>query len=195
MNTKNDIKPHKTPSHLHRVASLIQTGDVVFRDTDLAVIWGITNKNTLYTMLKRYSQSGILNRIKPGIYSIVDPKTVSPEILGAKVIHSHCYVSTETVLRDEGIIMQNIQHTTFVSGKSKRFTVAGHSFISRQMKDIFLYNDAGIYEKDGVLRATVERAVADLLYFDPFYYFDNDRAIDWKKVRKMQKDIGYPQKS
>lgn len=192
---KNTSKVPRTASHMHRITSLLQTGDVVFRDIDLAVIWGITNKNTLYTMLKRYSANGVLNRIKPGIYSIIDPSTVSPEIIGAKVLHTHCYVSTETILRDEGIILQNIQHTTFVSSASKKFTVSGHSFISRKLKDIFLYNDAGIYEKNCVLYAMVERAVADILYFNPFYYFDNDRAIDWKKVRRIQKAIGYPYKT
>jgi predicted transcriptional regulator of viral defense system len=193
-NTKKLPKVHGMASPLYRMASLIKIGEVVFRDTDLAVIWGIINKNTLYTIIKRYTANGVLNRIKPGIYSIVDPGTISPEIIGVKMLHTYCYVSTETILRDEGIILQNILHTTFVSSASRKFIVAGHSFISRQLKDIFLYNDAGLYEKNGVLYATVERAVADLLYFDPLYYFDNERAVDWKKVRKIQKAIGYSYK-
>ncbi len=195
MNILNIKNLAKKSSSLHRISSLWQTGDVIFRDTDLAVIWGISNKNTLYTMLKRYSRNKVLYRMRSGIYSIIDPNKLQPEGIGAKILHTHCYVSTESILRDEGIILQDIQHTTFVSSVSKKFTASGHSFISRQLKDIFLYNDTGLYEKNRVLYASVERAVADILYFNPFYYFDNEGAIDWDKVRQIQKDIGYPHKS
>lgn len=195
MNVKYTIKTDTKTPRIHRIPSLLQTGDVVFRDTDLAVIWGITNKNTLYTTLKRYSRNKVLNRIRSGIYSITDPTKIYPEIIGAKILRTYCYISTETVLRDAGIILQSIQHTTFVSNSSKKFTAMGHSFISRQLKDNFLYNDVGIYTKDGILYATIERAIADILYFNPFYYFDNDRLVDWKKVRSIQKEIGYPYKS
>ncbi len=45
--------------------------------------------------------------------------------------------------------------------------------------------------RDGVNYATVERAVADLLYFNPKYYFDGNSRIDWKKVKEIQGIIGY----
>jgi hypothetical protein len=41
------------------------------------------------------------------------------------------------------------------------------------------------------MMANIERAVADLLYFNSNYYFDNKKRIDWKKVKKIQKEVGY----
>ena len=32
---------------------ILDSGEAIFRDTDLAVIWGISNKNTLYTTIKK----------------------------------------------------------------------------------------------------------------------------------------------
>ena len=55
------------------------------------------------------------------------------------------------------------------------------------MKTNFLYNSVGIYEKDGVNYACVERAVADLLYFNPKYYFDASLKIDWDRVKEIKK--------
>ena len=48
----------------------------------------------------------------------------------------------------------------------------------------------GINLHGQVYEATIERAIADMLYFNPFYHFD--RPIDVKKVRAMQEKIGYP---
>ena len=175
----------------NKIRQLAISGEVVFRDIDMATIWGITNRNTLYTTLKRYNKNKTLEKIKPGIYSILDIKDINPDMIGVKVLHRYCYISMETILRDQGIILQRVPHTTFASDISKRFVVGEYSYISRRLKDIYLYNKEGIYTKDGVNYATIERAVADLLYFNPLYYFDNARLIDWKKVEEIQKVAGY----
>lgn len=174
-----------------RIKQLANSGEILFRDTDLAVLWRITNKNTLYTTIKRYNKNKILEKIKPGIYSILDPKDISLDIIGTKILHRYCYISTETILRDEGIILQNIPHVTFISDSSKRFSIRNQSYISRKLKDLYLYNKEGIYTKDGINYATPERAVADILYFNPQYYFDGHSRIDWDKVKEIQKIIGY----
>jgi predicted transcriptional regulator of viral defense system len=175
----------------NRLKQLTTSGQILFRDTDLAVLWNITNKNTLYTTIKRYAKSGVLEKMKQGIYSIGVSCSNYLDLLGVKVIHNYCYISTETVLRNEGIIQQNIPYITFVSSLSKRFTVKDQSYISRQLRDEYLYNKEGIYTKDRVNYATLERAVADLLYFNPKYYFDGGLRVDWKKVKEIQKIIGY----
>jgi hypothetical protein len=38
--------------------------------------------------------------------------------------------------------------------------------------------------------ALPERAVADLLYYNPKAYFD--APLNWKKIQRIQKKIGYP---
>lgn len=176
---------------INKIKAIAASNEVLFRDADMAIMWGITNKNSLYTTIKRYVNNGILKRIKQGIYSIKDPNTINPDALGAKVLHEYCYVSTETVLARAGLIKQKISNITFISSSSKRFSIGSHSFSSRQLKDDFLYNSIGIYAKDGVNYASAERAVADLLYFNPRYHIDSSVNIDWNKVKVIQKIIGY----
>ncbi len=60
------------------------------------------------------------------------------------------------------------------------------------MKDEFLFNKTGILKDErGVLKADCERAVADMLYFNKNYYFDNPKGINWKKVKSYQNLIGF----
>src|SRR3989344_7225667 len=93
----------------NKIRQIANSGENIFRDTDLAVIWGITNKNTLYTTIKRYVQQGLLNKIRQGIYSLKSIDTLNSDAIGAKMLHEYCYVSTETVLVRMGILNQKIQ--------------------------------------------------------------------------------------
>ena len=65
------------------------------------------------------------------------------------------------------------------------------SFLFRQLKDEYLINPTGVVNQNGVFVATTERAVADMLYFNPRYHFDVPERIDWKKVKFIQKEVGY----
>ena len=175
----------------NKIKQIANSSEAIFRDTDLAVIWGIVNKNTLYTTIKRYARQRLLEKIRQGIYSIKSPDALNPDAIGAKILHGYCYVSAETILERAGILKQKIRNITFVSGLSKKFSVVTHFCSSRQMKDNFLYNSMGVYFENGVNYAEAERAVADLLYFNPKYYFDGSANINWERVREIQKIIGY----
>jgi predicted transcriptional regulator of viral defense system len=173
-----------------RIALLAKKGEKVFHTDDLANLWDIQNKNTLRVTLKRYVENGLFYRIYKGFYSLVSIDELDPVLIGAKAIHQFCYLSTETVLRQEGYILQNIGYHTFVGQKGLKFVIGGHKFKSRQLDEKYLYNPEGVLLKDGVKIAAVPRAICDMLYFNPNYHFD--RPIDWRKIRFMQKKIGYP---
>ncbi|MEK7495662.1 MAG: type IV toxin-antitoxin system AbiEi family antitoxin domain-containing protein [Patescibacteria group bacterium] len=176
---------------MYRIDSLLKLKEKLFHTGDLALLWGITNKNTLYTTIKRYVQKGILIPIHKGFYSTIPIDQIDPFKLAIGYLHRFTYVSCETVLIREGIIFQKENYLTLVSSVSKKFIIADHSYFVRQLKDNYLYYDRGIDNVNGVMTANVERAVADLLYFNPKYYFDNKKKINWKKVKEMQKDVGY----
>ena len=163
----------------------------LFHANDLALLWGITNKNTLYTTIKRYKQGGVLIPIHKGFYSVVPLAEIDPIVLGVSCLHNFAYLSAETVLAREGIITQTIPAVTLVSGVSKKFELAGNYYLVRKMKEEFLHNDLGIVQKNGYHEASVERAVADLLYFNPRYHFDNKELVDWEKVNHIQKEVGF----
>lgn len=186
------MKRNKRTRQEDRFAKIARLGETVYHAKDLASLWQIKNSNTLYTLLKRYSQKRLLFRIYKGFYSIKPACQIDSALLGAKALHRFAYISTETVLFQEGIIQQNIHGITFVSSVSKKFSIGDYNYYSRKLKDEYLYQTAGIIEKNGVKKATVERAAADLLYFNPKAHFDSEKLIDWKKIKKIQKEIGFP---
>ncbi|MEK7633779.1 MAG: hypothetical protein AAB437_02965 [Patescibacteria group bacterium] len=176
---------------MYRIDTLLKLKEKLFHTNDLALLWGITNKNTLYTTIKRYIQKGVLIPIHKGFYSTVPINQVNPFKLAIGFLHQFAYVSCETILVREGIIFQKENYLTLVSSVSKKFTIADHSYLVRQLKDNYLYYDRGVDNVGGVMTASIERAVADLLYFNPNYYFDNKKRIDWKRVKIIQKEVGY----
>jgi len=175
-----------------RFAMLARLGEVVFSMQDLANLWDITNKNNLHTTLKRYCQQGLIFRVFRGLYAIKPLLNVDPFVLGLRAAGEFAYLSTESTLVREGIIQQSLAQITIVGQKSQRFAILQNEFRVRQLADQYLFNPAGIVEKDGIRLATTERAVADLLYFNPKAFFDGSQHIDWKKVKKIQTEIGYP---
>lgn len=186
-----NIKSTKNKGKDSRFAQIARLGENIFFAKDLANLWQIKESNTLYTTLKRYVQKGWLFRIHKGLYSIKPPEQLDSFLCGIKALHRYCYVSAETVLAQSGLIQQEIKAITLVSSISKRFFIVGNYYYCRQMKDEFLFNDAGIKNESGLLIATPERAIADLLYFNPKAHFDARKQIDWKKVKHIRQVVGY----
>ena len=186
----NNRKINKSVS-ARRFADLAKAGELIFHSKDLANLWHIKNSNTLHTTLKRYAQQGLITRIYKGLYSLKPLDQLNPIVVGIKALHSYSYISTETVLAQAGIIQQHIPYITLVSSTSKHFSIGDYSYRSRKLADKFLYQEIGIEKIDGIKIATPERAVADLLYFNPQAHFDNRKAIDWKKVKLLQQKTGY----
>lgn len=175
----------------NKLQKLLQDGRSLYHAQDLAVLWGVDNQNTLHTTIKRYIKSGVLSNIYKGFYNTRPLNEIAPPLLGLTSLHRYGYLSTESILIEKGIIFQDVRYITLISNISKRFKLGGNNFLVRKMKDVYLKNSAGIIFKNNIRKATLERAVADLLYFNPHYYFDNPKAINWKKVKDLQKIIGY----
>jgi len=177
---------------MYRINELIKLDRKLYHTNDLAVLWDISNKNTLYTTIKRYVKDGILIPIYKGLYSTVPVQQLDPIELGKAIIHRYTYLSTESVLAQAGVITQITYAYTFVSSLHKKVTVQGMSFLFRKLKDEYLYHPAGIVNQNGSYIATTERAAADMLYFNPSYHFDLRESIDFEKVKHIQEEVGYP---
>ena len=176
---------------MYRINELIKSDCNIYHTNDLAILWNIANKNTLYTTIKRYVQKSVLIPIYKGLYSTVPISQLDPLELGRAVIHRYTYLTTESVLAQAGIISQATYAFTFVSSLSKKVNVGNYNFLFRKLKDEYLFNPTGIENQDGNFIATTERAVADILYYNPKYHFDFSASIDFEKVRCIQKEIGY----
>ncbi len=177
---------------MYRLSELIKLDRKIYHSNDLALLWDITNKNTLYTTIKRYVQKGVLVPIYKGLYSTVPLTQLDPLELGKSIIHRYTYLSMESVLAQAGIIAQTTYMVTFVSDLPKKVIVGSMSFLFRQLKAEYLNNPTGVTNQNGVFVATPERAVADMLYFNSKYHFDVPESIDFKKVKSIQKEVGYP---
>jgi len=91
---------------MYRISELIKVDRKIYHTNDLALLWDITNKNTLYTTIKRYVQKGVLIPIYKGLYSTVPLSQLDPLELGKAIIHRYTYLSTESVLATAGVISQ-----------------------------------------------------------------------------------------
>ncbi len=163
---------------MDKLSLLLRSNQKLFHTQDLAILWGIENRNTLYTTIKRYVKKGILIKIFKGLYSKIPINEVDNYVLGTALIHKFCYVSCETVLAKEGVINQQILPITFVSSVSKKIKINDTLFIYRRLKPNILFNPDGIEKKDGYFIAGRQRAISDMLYFNPRYYFDNKNDAD-----------------
>lgn len=187
--SKNTVKTQG----MNRFAELARLGEVVFHTDDLANLWRITNKNTLYTAIKRYINQGLLFRIHKGFYAIKPVAQIDPLLVGLKALHGYGYVSTETILAEQGLIQQQVPAITLVARETRRFAIGAQEYYARKLADKFLYQSTGVVAgENGVRKATRERACADLLYFNRRAYFDAGHLVDWAKVRALQIELGYP---
>jgi predicted transcriptional regulator of viral defense system len=174
-----------------RFQLLASMDEQVFHRDDLARLWNIDDPNTLNVAIYRYVKNNLLYRIYKGFFSIKPPERIDPHLLGVKALHRYAYISTETVLFDEGIIHQLPAMISMVSSVSRKFTIGDQHYSCRKLKSVHLMNPAGIFNSGHCKKADVNRAVADMLYFNKQCYFDNENAIDWQAVRLMQSAIGY----
>lgn len=173
----------------NRFLSIAKLGESIFSINDFARIWGINSRNTLLVTLKRYVDAGLIQRLYRGLYSLKNADELEPLALGAKAINNYCYLSGETVLAKYGVIFQEVNYFTFIGQNTKRLKIGPHKYYCRQLKDDFLYNDTGVIKTGSYNIASLERAVADILYFNPRYHFDNLKAIDQIELKKIQRAV------
>ena len=176
---------------MYRITQLLNINRKIFHTNDLAILWKISDRHNLYMTISRYLKKGLLHQIYKGLYSTVPLSELNPLDLGRSINHSYTYLSTETVLAQFGAITQSVYDFTFIADKSRKITVGGWTFRYRQMQDTFLYHPIGIKEEDFGFIASIERAAADLLYYNPKYHFDIPELIDFEKVQKIQQEVGY----
>jgi len=158
---------------ISRLNQLLKSNQKLFHTQDLALLWGVKNRNTLLTTIKRDVKKGVLIKVIKGLYSTVPIDEINEFELGTALIHKYCYVSCETVLFLEGVINQKVYPITFVSSISKKIELNGRQYLYRQANPELLFDPSGVEKRDGYFVASRERAISDMLYFNPKYYFDN----------------------
>ena len=157
----------------------------VFSLADLSMLVGY-NGPKLRSALKYAVSRGDLVRITRGIYALNSKYFVWE--FGNKY-RRPSYVSFYSVLFGSGVFFQPYTSVFLASKRSEVVEVNGQKYIYRKIKDEILLNTLGVIVRDGVARATIERAICDKLYLDGEEYFDNLRSVDWKLMEKLNGEV------
>lgn len=166
------------------IAKLYQSSKTILTNKDLALIWRENDRKNLNAKTAYYVRQKSLLRLTRGVFA--KNKNYSPKEL-ATGIYRPSYISFETVLREAGVIFQHYE-TIFVASKYPRIIkIDQHTFNFRKLKDLVLFNSAGIVNRDNYSIATPERAFLDMIYLFPDYYFDNLKPLDFNKCAELVK--------
>ncbi len=170
-------------------AALLKQNRKIFSTDDLALLWNISNRNTLLTTIKRYLNKNILYSLRKGLYSVAPPETLSPYSLGTAYIAGFCYLSLQTILSKHGLINQYPRVITLIGSRSRSFSIAGNSYLCQKMAPKYLNNLEGIELYRSFPIATIERAIVDMLYYNQNFYFDQDISPYLDRVREIQQQV------
>jgi hypothetical protein len=158
----------------------------VFTLTDVAMLTGENNFNSLNRKLNYYVGTGKLLRPRKGIYVKAGYK---PEEL-ACVLYTPSYISLEYVLQKVGIIFQYDGRVTSVSYLSRSVNVDNRTYSYCKMKGELLVAAEGINQTGNVNIAVPERAFLDMLYLNSRYYFDNLNPLNKELTYKLSRLYG-----
>ena len=143
---------------------------------DLKDLWNIlweANYDNLKSKIAYYVKKGYLSRIRKWIFV---KENFDVYELACK-IYTPSYVSFETVLLDYGIIYQPSDEIFLASYLSRNIELEYKwktiKLVYRKLKDNLLYDYSGIIKKDYYNIASSNRAVKDIKYLKPDFYFDN----------------------
>ena len=182
-----------TTSNMNKLVQLANSKKRVFTAQDLAVIWGYSDEDKLFELIKYYSRQGEIFTLTRGLYSMHDysedemrgDQKLLYEIANKLVPNS--YVSLYTILAQEGVMHQYYDAIYSIAKRKVTRNVNGVKFEYRRVKDSVLLNDWGIVNDEGVRRATAERAVLDSRYLYPKWEIENLERVDSNLLKQGAK--------
>jgi len=152
----------------------------VFRINDIALLTDNADP-LLYQKLNKLVKKGKLLNIRKGIYAKEGYK--SEEL--ACLLYTPTYISLGYVLQRSGVIFQYDSAITNICYLNRDICVNGQSIQYRQVKREILLNTNGIIHTNNTNTATPERAFLDTLYLNGFFYFDNIKPLNVKKIYEL----------
>ena len=161
------------------LSAILRSDRTVFSTSDVALLWQEANQNAIRVRLNYYVRNGDLYRIRKNFYS-KDENYDRMEL--ANRLYSPSYISFETVLAREGMVFQYSSVITVAAYLSRTVRVEGKEYSYRRIQESILLAPDGLVIQDAYSIASRERALLDMLYSSPGFYFDNLAGLDWDKV-------------
>lgn len=160
------------------ILQLYQRLETVFTAAELAFLFPNTPLPLLKRRLSYYAKTGKLQRLRRGIYA---KNNFDPLELANK-IYSPSYISLQTVLQKQGLIFQGVPAITLVSFLNKEIECGDINIKYHKVKDIVLFNPAGIIKTEKCTVAVLERAFLDAVFIFKDFHIDNLRPLNWEKI-------------
>lgn len=160
--------------YISNMAKLVNRADFVailkakkialFSSRDIQAIFGVSKVAATF-ILHRYKKSGIILRIKRGLYSL--PDALPPELYLANKLYNPSYVSREFALSYHGVIPEMVYEVTSVTTKSTRmFEAVGKVYSYRRIKKSAFTGYFPEKQRGFTFRiADAEKAFVDTLYY------------------------------
>lgn len=154
----------------------------VFRLTDIAMLTGGINFQSLNKKLNYYVRKNKLLNPRKGIYT---KSGYNPEELACS-LYTPSYISLQYVLQKAGIVFQYDTRITAISYLSRSIEVEERTYSFRKIKGEILGNTTGIIRQTNHVNiACPERAFIDMLYLDKDYFFDNLNLLNKELIGKL----------
>ena len=133
----------------------------IYSFSDLKKLLNIEDDDSLYVKISRLVESGLLKRIKKGVYYLEGREPDSFEI--ANVLYEPSYLSLETALNYYGILVQTPYIIFSITTKrAKRVIFNNIEYHYLQINRKYF---KGYTKEKNFLIATPEKALVDTLYF------------------------------
>lgn len=164
---------------------LAASGLRAFSDREFRAVTGATPVSAKFLLI-RYTQSGLLRRLKRGLYA-VEGELPSPWTL-ANRLYRPSYISLETALSYHRLIPETVYSVTSVTTRSTReFEVSGIGYSYRTIKRKAFFGYRAI-RKDGetVLVAEKVKALADYLYLACLQGASINSRLRWEEVPRRE---------
>ncbi|HRX64233.1 MAG TPA: hypothetical protein P5060_03965 [Candidatus Absconditabacterales bacterium] len=152
---------------------MYNTQQTVFDMKDFQRLFGEQNYNNLKSKISYYVKRGYIDRIRRGFFVKKDFDVLE---LACK-IYTPSYISFETVLQQQNIIFQ-YDETIYLASYLSRDIQIKHkektiNICYRKIKGDILLDQEGLIKKKYYTIASKDRAIKDMLYLKPDFYFDN----------------------
>jgi predicted transcriptional regulator of viral defense system len=182
---------------MNKLVELARSGKRVFSAQDLSVIWGYSDENKLFELIKYNTRKCNFFTLARGLYSIYDyTESEIRQDTGlmyeiANKLEPNSYISLYTVLAKEGLIHQYYDRIFSIAKRSFTRKVKGVVFEYKRVKDSILMNDWGITSEGGVRIASVERAVLDSRYVFPKWEIENIERVNQSLLKMGGEYVEY----
>jgi hypothetical protein len=165
---------------------LLKCGHNVFNMDDLGLVWGQQKRSDTVQSARDYARKGELTRLRRGLYAL-DPQIIQIEEVAGRAF-TPSYITGETVLAMKGLIFPATTEIHCAALKTKKITIGNSEIIYHMLRPKVFYDMAGIENRDNFTVASLERAIADLIYiYDGKYDFERLYDVDWDKLTEIGK--------